>query len=168
MHKMFPVGSAHSLVKFMQKLNEIIYRCSINSGSFHPFPKAVLGQSAVFRFTSQGSVAVVIICNWTVHTWFSRTPKSPNSYPKKTLAILEYLSELAAVHQVGVGQIGGCWLVPSQLLPTHTTSSWDFETGPRSPTARVVMGSANPQSWEGEGRGIGVSSLCLLWSTVFK
>lgn len=58
----FPGGSKYSLAEFMWKLNEIIYRCSINLGSFHLLPETVLGQPAALQFTCQGPVAKVRGC----------------------------------------------------------------------------------------------------------
>lgn len=120
----------------MWKLNKIIKWCSINLGSFPLLPKAILGNPLHSSLPAR-AIPVVMSCIWTVHAWFSRARKSPNSCPKKTLAILGYLSELAVIHQDGVGQRRqeGAGMVPihrSQLLPIHTTrSSWDFETGPK-------------------------------------
>lgn len=96
--------------------------------SSHPKPAIT-----AFQFTSQGSIAVVLSCIWTVPAWFSRAEQSPDSYPKKTSAILEFLSELALFHESWGGTDGrSAGMVPihrSQVLPTHTTSSWDLGAG---------------------------------------
>lgn len=162
----FPGGSAYSRAEFMWKLNEIIFRCSINLDSFHLLPETVLGQPSAFHFTCQGPIAVVRSCIWTVHVWLSRTWKSPDPCPKKTWAILDDLSELAAVHQDVVGQTRGCWdsihlQVPAPFHIDHQKflGFWDWAQGLQQQGS--LAGCTNLRAGKGTGL-LGVSFQCLL------
>lgn len=64
------------------------------------------------------------------------------------------------IPQDGVGQTGRCWDDPNSFPPTQPVMLRLLRLGPRSPTARGGYGKCKPQSWEGEGRGGGVSSQC--------
>lgn len=70
--------------------------------------------------------------------------QSPDSHPKKTGAVLEFLSELLIVGHDGVGPTRGCQDGAHPLLPTRTPrSSLDLGTGPRSPPVR--SSGVNPE-----------------------
>lgn len=116
---------------FKQDNIRVLHKSWLHKSS-HLLPETVLGQPAVFQFTCQGPVAKVRGCTEQVRAWLSRAQESSDSYPEKTLAIWDGLSQLVC-DQDGVGQAREAGTVPihrSQLLPAHTTrSSWDFEMG---------------------------------------
>ena len=87
-----------------------------------------------------------------VHAWFPRAQGSPESCPKRTLSILEFLSEWQPFIRMGWDSQGVAGVVPT---PSH-------------PQQGVGVGNANPGSWKGEDRGRGVSLQCFPGKQPFR